>query len=90
MSLRVITGIVVSDRTPKTIIVKVDRTKRHPIYSKNYLLSKKFTAHDEAREAKIGDKVQIIESTPISKTKRWRLQAVVEKAKTLDSTEAVS
>jgi small subunit ribosomal protein S17 len=71
MPRRVLTGVVVSDKNEKTVIVRVDRRVRHPIYKKTIQRSKKYAAHDEKSQFKIGDSVQIIESAPISKTKRW-------------------
>lgn len=78
---RVLNGIVTSDKADKTITVTVKRRVSHPIYSKNYTVSKKYHAHDEKNEANMGDTVEIIESGPISKKKRWMLKSVVEKAK---------
>ncbi len=77
---RVMTGKVVSDVNDKTIIVLVDTLVKHPLYKKYISRRKKFTAHDPANECKVGDKVQIIESRPLSKNKRWALVKVVEKA----------
>ncbi len=74
-------GVVVSDKMTKSINVKVERRLRHPIYGKSVKLSKKFMAHDEAEDAKIGDTVKIMETRPLSKNKRWRLVEVVERAK---------
>ncbi len=76
---RTIVGIVVSDTNDKTITVKVDTYKKHPLYSKRVLSSKKFRAHDELNEAKVGDKVEIMETRPLSATKRFRLVRIVEK-----------
>ena len=75
------TGIVVSDRMAKTIIVRVERKKPHPLYGKVIRDLKKFYAHDEERQAKMGDTVRIVETRPLSKLKRWRLLAVVARAK---------
>jgi small subunit ribosomal protein S17 len=74
-------GVVVSDKGEKTIVVKVDVTKSHPRYKKVVRRSVKFHAHDEQNTAGIGDTVRIVETRPLSKTKRWRLAEVVEKAK---------
>ena len=71
MPKRVLTGVVVSDKSEKTVIVRVDRRVSHPIYKKTIERSKKYAAHDEKKKFKIGDKVSIIETPPISKTKRW-------------------
>jgi len=75
------TGIVVSDRMAKTIVVRVERKKPHPLYGKVIRNLKKFYAHDEERQAKAGDTVRIVETRPLSKLKRWRLLAVVARAK---------
>ena len=74
-------GIVVSDRMQKTITIAVDRQIKHPIYGKYITKTTKYMAHDEAGDARVGDKVQIIETRPLSKQKRWRLVEVLEKAK---------
>ena len=66
-------GVVVSDAMDKTITVKVENKIQHPVYKKRINLSKKYKAHDENNEAKIGDTVTIMETRPLSKTKRWRL-----------------
>ncbi len=73
---RTLTGIVVSDKSNQTIVVKVERRFRHPRYLKFVTKSKKFHAHDEENKAKTGDKVTIIESRPYSKLKRWLLKSV--------------
>ena len=71
MPKRVLTGVVVSDKSEKTVIVRVDRRVSHPVYKKTIQRSSKYAAHDEQKKFKVGDKVSIIESKPISKTKRW-------------------
>jgi len=68
---RVLRGKVVSDKMDKTVVVLVERTKRHPLYRKNYVASTKFKAHDEKNEFKAGDMVAIAETSPKSATKRW-------------------
>ena len=73
-------GEVVSDRAAKTIVVRVDRRVQHRRYQKRITRQKKVYAHDENREASVGDRVKIVESRPISKLKRWRLVEVVRKA----------
>ncbi len=73
------TGEVISDKMEKTIVVRVERRFRHPKFKKVVTQYKKFYAHDEKREAKVGDKVLIAETRPLSKTKSWRLVQVVEK-----------
>ncbi|HSX06947.1 MAG TPA: 30S ribosomal protein S17 [Candidatus Saccharimonadia bacterium] len=75
-----ITGVVSSDKADKTIVVTVRERKTHPLYRKQYTVSKKFIAHDENNEAKVGDKVVIVETRPISKRKSHKLTQVVEKA----------
>jgi len=74
-------GIVTSDKMDKTITVAVERKVKHPIYGKFVKKTTKFHAHDEKQECTIGDVVKIMETRPLSKTKRWRLVEVVEKAK---------
>jgi len=74
-------GIVTSDKMDKTITVSVVEHVKHPLYGKIMKRTYKLKAHDENNEAKIGDKVQVMETRPISKDKRWRLVEVVEKAK---------
>ena len=78
---KVRTGIVVSATNDKTIVVNVRERKPHPVYGKMMVVSKKFHAHDENNEAGVGDIVRIMETRPLSKTKRWRLLEIVEKAK---------
>jgi small subunit ribosomal protein S17 len=75
------TGVVTSSKMDKTITVAVERKVKHPIYGKFVKKTNKFHAHDEKNECGIGDTVKIMESRPLSKTKRWRLVEVVEKAK---------
>ncbi len=77
---KVYTGRVVSDKMDKTITVLVETYKKHPLYGKRVKYSKKFKAHDELNEAKVGDIVRIMETRPLSRTKRFRLVEVVEKA----------
>lgn len=74
-------GIVSSDKMQKTITVNVERKVKHPIYGKFVKKTKKFHAHDEQSAAGIGDTVRIMETRPLSKTKRWRLVEIIEKAK---------
>ena len=74
-------GKVVSDAMDKTITVAVESTVRHPLYKKTIKRTTKFKAHDEANDAKTGDTVQIMETRPLSKTKRWRVVEVLERAK---------
>jgi small subunit ribosomal protein S17 len=77
---KVYTGRVVSDKMDKTITVMVETQKKHALYGKRVKYSKKFKAHDENNEAKIGDVVRVMETRPLSATKRFRLVEVVEKA----------
>ena len=74
-------GVVFSNRMDKTITVSVERKVKHPLYGKFVKKSTKFHAHDEKNECSIGDTVKIMESRPLSKTKRWRLVEVIEKVK---------
>ena len=75
------TGVVTSDKMAKTITVTIERRVKHPIYGKFVKTTKKFKAHDEKNDAKTGDIVKISETRPLSKTKRWRLVEVLERAK---------
>jgi len=75
---KVLVGRVTSDKMDKTIVVRVERLKRHALYGKVIRLHKKYKAHDEQNNAKIGDLVKIIESRPISKEKRWALVEILE------------
>ena len=75
------TGVVVRDKTDKTVVVSVTDQVRHRLYGRITRRSRKFTAHDEANDAHVGDTVRIIETRPLSKTKRWRVVQVVERAK---------
>ena len=75
------TGVVSSNKMDKTITVKVERKIKHPLYGKFLKKTSAFHAHDEKNECNIGDTVKIMESRPLSKTKRWRLVEVVEKVK---------
>ncbi len=74
-------GIVVSDKANKTIVVNVQRQVVHPKYGKIVRLNKKYKAHDENNDCRAGDTVRIMETRPLSKTKRWRLVEILEKAK---------
>lgn len=78
---KVYRGTVVSDKMDKTITVMVETKKTHQLYGKRVKYSKKFKAHDENNEARIGDKVVIMETRPLSATKRFRLVEIVEKAR---------
>ena len=74
-------GVVVSNKMQKSIIVAIERRVAHPIYKKYFTRTTKLVAHDELQQASIGDIVKIMETRPLSKTKRWRLVEIVEKAK---------
>lgn len=74
-------GVVVSDKMNKSIVVRVTRHVRHPLYKKYFFKSKKFMVHDENNECHVGDTVRIIETRPMSARKRWRLDTIVERAK---------
>jgi small subunit ribosomal protein S17 len=75
------TGLVVSNKMDKSIVVQIERRFKHPIYGKFVKKSKKFIAHDEKNECNIGDTVSIMETRPISKNKNWRLVEIIERAK---------
>ncbi|MDY0234876.1 MAG: 30S ribosomal protein S17 [Gudongella sp.] len=78
---KVRTGIVVSDKMDKTVVVSIETFITHPLYKKQSKRTTKFKAHDENNECGIGDKVQIMETRPLSKDKRWRITGILEKAK---------
>ncbi len=80
---KVMTGTVSSSKMDKTITVRVETVKQHPLYKKTIKTSKKYKAHDENNEASAGDIVRIMETRPTSKDKRWRLIEIIQKAKTL-------
>ena len=75
------TGVVVSDGMDKTVLVRIDRQVRHGLYDKTVRRSSKLAAHDEANDAHVGDTVRVMETRPISKSKRWRVVEIVERAK---------
>lgn len=77
---RVLRGVVVSDKMDKTIVVEISEKKAHPLYGKQTKFSRKFKAHDENNEAKVGDTVEIVETRALSKDKHFRLLNIVEKA----------
>ena len=78
---KVRTGLVVSDKMDKTIVVAIERRVPHPVYGKMVTKTKRLKAHDEANSAKVGDTVRIVETRPLSKDKRWRLLEIVERAR---------
>lgn len=77
---RTLTGTVTSDKMDKTVTVLVERRVKHPLYGKYVVESKKYHAHDEASECGVGDKVEIAETRPLSKTKSWKVTRILEKA----------
>jgi len=76
-------GTVSSDKMNKTITVRVETVKQHPLYKKTIRTSKKYKAHDEENAARIGDVVKIMETRPLSKDKRWKLIEIIHRAETL-------
>jgi small subunit ribosomal protein S17 len=78
---KVRTGVVISDAMDKTVVVRIDRQVRHALYGKTVRRSSKLVAHDEANDAHVGDTVRVMETRPLSKSKRWRIVEVVERAK---------
>lgn len=78
---KTLTGIVTSDVADKTITITVTSRETHPIYGKQYTVSRKYAAHDENNEAKVGDKVVIVETRPVSKTKAFKLESIIEKSR---------
>ncbi|TCL66469.1 small subunit ribosomal protein S17 [Hydrogenispora ethanolica] len=74
-------GQVVSDKMDKTVVVAVERLVRHPLYGRIIKLTTKLKAHDENNECRVGDKVKVMETRPLSKDKRWRVVNILEKAK---------
>jgi len=81
MASKEITGVVVSDKMDKSVVVAIERQIRHDVYGKAQKRTSKFLAHNEANDAKVGDRVAIVESRPMSRRKRWVVTRVVEKAK---------
>ena len=78
---KIMNGQVVSDKNDKTIVVQVTTKVLHPLYKKYVTSSKKFHAHDETNDAKLGDVVRIVEFRPLSKMKRWKLEEIIERAR---------
>lgn len=74
-------GHVVSDKMEQTVVVAVDRRKRHPIYKKTFKVTAKYKAHDEKNECSLGDVVRIVETRPLSRQKRWRVAEVISKGR---------
>lgn len=77
---RQVNGIIVSNKMDKTVVVQVERLVKHPLYKKYIRRRNKFMAHDKDNACQIGDRVEISESRPLSKTKRWRVVRIIEKA----------
>lgn len=77
---RTLEGVVASDKGDKTIVVQVETLVKHPLFKKYIRRKQKFMAHDQANECGVGDKVEIVESRPLSRRKRWQLVKIVEKA----------
>ncbi|TAK89643.1 30S ribosomal protein S17 [Patescibacteria group bacterium] len=77
---RTLRGTVSSNAMDKTVVVTVERVKEHPIYRKKYTVTTKFKAHDEKNECQVGDVVEIVETKPISRDKRWQVNSRLEKA----------
>lgn len=78
MPKKILKGVVISDKMDKTVVVSVERIFQHPLYKKTIKTKKKYKAHDEDNKCKVGDVVEIIESRPISKTKRWRVLRIIK------------
>ena len=74
-------GVVVSNKMDKSIVVEIERRRKHPIYGKFIKKTNRFMAHDENNECNIGDTVRIMETRPLNKSKRWRLVEIIERAK---------
>ena len=75
------TGLVVSDKMEKTVVVAIERRVAHPVYGKMVTRTKRLKAHDEENSAKVGDTVRIVETRPLSKDKRWRLVEIIDRAR---------
>jgi small subunit ribosomal protein S17 len=90
MPKRVLTGTVVSDKADKTVVVRVERRVKHPLYGKIIKLSKKYHAHDEANAYSVGEQVRIQECAPVSKLKTWAVIERVTEAKASDLAEAAN
>ena len=78
-------GVVVSNKMNKTVVVKVSRHAEHPLYGKRIIKAKKYVAHDEENVCRIGDQIRIRETRPLSRTKRWELVEIVQRAPVIDS-----
>lgn len=82
-------GFVVSDKMDKTVVVEVQRTFQHPVYKRTVRRSKKYKAHDPQNSCRLGDRVRIVETRPLSKEKRWRVIEVIERPETAAAEEAI-
>ncbi|MEC8868046.1 MAG: 30S ribosomal protein S17 [Pseudomonadota bacterium] len=82
---RVISGVVVSDGMDKTVVVRVERQVKHPIYGKYIRRTDKVSAHDENNDCKVGDMISVVETRPLSKTKSWRLESIDKRADEADA-----
>jgi len=87
---RTLTGVVVSDKMSKTVVVRVDRLKQHPKYKRRYRVSKKYKAHDEKGEFHVGDKVRMEEVRPISRDKRWQVKEKLGSEKNMSTAGTAS
>ena len=77
-------GLIVSDKMDKTVVVAVETPKRHPLYKKTIKRAVRYKAHDENNECKVGDKVRIVETRPLSRQKRWRVAEIITKAEVVE------
>ncbi len=80
---KTLVGEVVSDKMDKTVVVRVERTRRHPLYGKVIKVSKRFKAHDEENQCRVGDIVRIVESRPLSREKRWVVTEILSRGEEL-------
>ncbi len=81
---KVLEGVVVSDKMQKTVVVAVERLARHPLYKKTIRKVKKYKVHDEENACRVGDRVRIVETRPLSKTKRWRVVEILKRAEQVE------
>ncbi|MFH1875002.1 MAG: 30S ribosomal protein S17 [Pseudomonadota bacterium] len=86
---KVKTGIILSDKMDKTVVVLVENMVKHPVFKKYVRQRRKFTAHDEKNDCRVGDQVEIIECRPLSKRKRWRVTNIIKRGESLDVTQGV-
>jgi len=83
-------GVVVSDRMNKTVVVRVERIMKHPKYGKRVRARARYKAHDEQNQCRVGDRVRIVETRPLSRDKRWAVRAVLERGKVLEGPAAAA